>query len=165
MSDVGIMILLFVGVVCLVVLIKFLAWLTDVKEEHGSLSRAGLHTIQHYVSVRRLRDSDLGVMSRNENAVPPSTPLSQRQTAPQTDRQAVPPVLPRNVMLDMYRLMRKYGIPREEARPIIKAAGVPLDNNLWTLAAPDDDTQLTPIAGRPTSAQFQDDLEFHPPPR
>lgn len=102
------------------------------------------------------------VMSRSNETPPQNIPSSlqtdNRQTA---DRPAAPPIS-RDVMLDTYRLLRKYGIPREEARPILKAAGLPLDNNLWTEAAP---VHVTPIAGRATRAAFDTDPElvYQPP--
>lgn len=112
--------------------------------------------------VKHSQESDTEVMSRHPISEAPSTPLSQRQTAPQTDRPSAPPEPPREIMLDMFRLMRAYGIPREKARPILKAAGWKLDNNLWTEAAPPDDAYTTPIAGRTTRAQFDPDYPYEP---
>jgi hypothetical protein len=108
------------------------------------------------------------VMSRSEDGDTRLRPsVSQTDNSQTTD--SAPRALPsRDVMLDTYKLLRKYGIPREEARPILKAAGLPLDNNLWSQAAPaqNDAIYITPIAGRPTSASYypnDPDLEFQPP--
>lgn len=155
MSDVGIMLVLFVGVMGTVALIRFLAWLTDLKEAHGSVPRAGLNTVQRYVSVKHSQRSASDVMSRSEDVRPVESALSLQTDSRQTADKP-PPVSPsRDVMLNTYRLLRKYGIPREEARPVLKAAGLPLDNNLWADAAPPDDVHRTPIVGRATSARFE----------
>jgi hypothetical protein len=111
------------------------------------------------------------VMSRSDEGDRRLSPSSLETDSRQTADSAVRPALSRDVMLDTYRLLRKYGVPREEARPILKAAGVPLDNNLWSQAAPpakeyDDDTIVTPWAGRRTRASYYDDprLEYQQPP-
>lgn len=103
------------------------------------------------------------VMSRAEDDTIENPPLSLRQTDPQTDR----PPITREIMLDVYKLLREHNVSRERARPILKAAGIPLDNNLWTQAAPPPEPiSVTPIAGRPTNAEFRDpELTYHPPPR
>lgn len=104
------------------------------------------------------------VMSRPAIPDHPVAPLSI-----QTDEKQIPdrPTISepsRNEMLDIFRLMRRYGIPREEARPILKAAGLKLDNNLWTAAAPPEDEYTTPIAGRSTKAVFDADYPYEPVP-
>lgn len=78
----------------------------------------------------------------------------------------------REQQLTLFRLLREYGIPREKARPALKAAGWVLSNEVWAQAAPppppaeDDAPYETPIAGRPTGATFHDPmLEYQPPPR
>lgn len=111
----------------------------------------------------RFVNSSQVVMSRAEQDATENTPLSLRQTEPQTDR----PPLTREIMLDVYKLLREHNVSRERARPILKAAGIPLDNNLWTQAAPPPEPiSVTPIAGRPTNAEFRDpELTYHPPPR
>jgi len=155
MSDVGIGILLFVGVMGLVGLIRFLAWLTDLKDEHGSLGRAGVNTVRKYVEVRPR------VMSRSDSTPPLSSPSSLQTDNRQTADKPLPPAPSRDVMLNTHKLLRKYGVPREEARPVLKALGLPLDNNLWTDAAPTDDApHVTPYVGRPTSARFETDADY-----
>lgn len=103
------------------------------------------------------------VMSRSEDSASHEAPSSHRQTVEQTDRPAVAAEPSREIMLDMFRLMREYGIPRERARPILKAAGLKLDNNLWTEAAPEEE-YTTPIANRPTKAVFDPDYPYEPVP-
>jgi len=107
------------------------------------------------------------VMSRSEDDDRPVALSALRQTAPTDNRPREVALISRDVMLDMFRLLREYNVPREKARSVLKAAGLPLDNNLWTAAAPDDDTHLTPIAGRPTKAQFEQDpdMAYEAPPR
>jgi hypothetical protein len=126
----------------------------------------------HFVNRSQISDTD--IMSRSQDEAPQKTLSSHRQTAPQTDRQPAQPApspLSRDIMLDIYRLLREHNVPREKARPVLKAAGIPLDNNLWTQAASStDDAEdvLTPIAGRPTKASYYPDdldLEYQSPPR
>lgn len=76
----------------------------------------------------------------------------------------------REQTLDIFRAMRAAGMKRETISGPWRAAGLKFDNNLWTEAAPpppEEPPQVTPIAGRPTRAQFHDDpdLVFQPPPR
>lgn len=107
------------------------------------------------------------VMSRPVSSdVPDKAPSSLQTAPPQTDQTPIIRRPPAEELLTVYRLMRKYGIPREEARAALKAANLPLDNNLWTSVAPpvEEPQEVTPIAGRPTSAKFHDDpeLEYRP---
>lgn len=118
-------------------------------------------------SVRTSEDSGTNVMSRVRDEMSPVAPSSLQTDNRQTDRR-IEAAKPRpEELLTLYTLMRAAGIGREEARPALKAVGLPLDNNLWTKAAPpaDDPIARTPIAQRPTSAQFQDDpgLAYQPP--
>lgn len=148
MSDFGLFLLLCAGLLVALGVIRFLAWLTELQDAHGSLGRAGVNTVKKYVAPRPR------VMSRYDEGVGPYVPLLiETDSRRQTDRQAAPPPS-RAVMLDSHRLLRKYGIPREEARQMYKSLGLPLDNNLWTDAAPPDDPHITPVAGRPTDADF-----------
>lgn len=120
--------------------------------------------------VNSSEDSAPVVMSRSEFRPSPSMPSSlQTDSAKVSDRRMIPAPT-QNEMLDIYRLMREHNIPREKARPVLKAAGLPLDNNLWTQAAPPEpeaEEYVTPIAGRPTPAQFkypdEPELNYQPP--
>lgn len=80
MSDFGVFLMMFAGLLLLLGLIRFLAWLTSVQEEHGSLARAGVHTIQRYVDVRHVKpfQDAAPVMSRDH---------AQTQQTDQTDGQ------------------------------------------------------------------------------
>mgnify|MGYP001580893279 CR=1 FL=1 len=121
-----------------------------------------------HAGVSGYADNDLDDMSSSvdyaSSSAPSSLQTDNRQT---TDRPAVPMFTPA-VKLDTYRLLRRHGVKRDDARPILQAIGMGLDNNLWTQAAPPatEPTYATPIAGRTTSAQFQDDpeLEYQSPP-
>lgn len=94
----------------------------------------------------------------------------QTDSADSPDRQTAPT---REQQLTLYRFLRELGASREKARPVLKAAGWPLDNNLWTEAAPappppagDDDMMTTPFAGRVTRKSYypdQPELEYQPP--
>lgn len=72
MSDIGVGLLLFVCLLVAVGLIRFFSWLTELQETHGSLPRAGVNTIRHYVSVRPRNMSTDDVGSLPDRApVPP----------------------------------------------------------------------------------------------
>jgi hypothetical protein len=154
----------------ILVTIVIVGWLwfyiaRPILEDYGVLAPAE--------SVKTSQDSAANVMSRSQDETPQEVPSSHRQTALQTDRQPAQqpiPTISRDVMLNTYRLLRKYGVPREEARPVLKAANIPLDNNLWTQAAPPaekPEEYRTPIADRPTRASYYDDdpdLAYQSPP-
>lgn len=119
--------------------------------------------------VKDYEDAAPVVMSRSGDAapekVPPSLQTDDRQT---TDRPMMPVPTP-NEMLDIFRVLRAAGVKREALQGAWRAAGLKLDNNLWRDAAPTpaEPVTVTPIAHRPTNAQFQSDPEFayEPPPR
>jgi hypothetical protein len=74
-------------------------------------------------------------------------------------------------MLDIFKALRAAGVKREAIAGPWRAAGLPIDTNLWSKAAPsekddDDDTIVTPWAGRRTKASYYDDprLEYQQPP-
>lgn len=163
-------------------LLVFLFWLNHVLRTGGKRTERKTVQAPPWISlglsyllggsgpVKSLEGGAPAVMSYEEERPPENTLSSQRQTAPQTDRHPTAPSLPRDVMLDIYRLLRAHNVPREKARPALKAAGIPLDNNLWTEAAPPEEESeySTPIAGRTTKATFHPDdpaLEYQPPPR
>lgn len=107
------------------------------------------------------------IMSRLPISDASSSAAAVRQTPLQTpDRRTIPVPTPTE-MLDIFKVLRAAGVNREALRGPWRAAGLPLDNNLWTAAAPPEDTHTTPIAGRRTSAQFEQDpeLRYEAPPR
>lgn len=64
---------------------------------------------------------------------------------------------------DGCKLMRGYGLTREQAREVVKAFGGAFPNEMWTQVAPSpsDGQTVTPIAGRSTKATFHyDDPEL-----
>ena len=155
MSDFGLFLLLCAGLLLALGLLRFLAWLTELQDEHGSLGRAGLNTVKRYVAPRPR------VMSQGENDTPPSRLSSLQTDSRQTADTPAPPAPTRDVMLNSHKLLRKYGIPREEARAMYKSLGLPLDNNLWAEAAAGSEApHITPIVGRPTSARFETDADY-----
>lgn len=124
---------------------KFVQWRESVKGHTTTvMSRAGEGSLQH---------------------APSAVTADARQTP---DRRMIPKPTPEE-MLDVFRVLRAAGVDREKLRPSWKAAGLPLDNNLWTQAAPlppEEPQTITPIAGRPTDAKFHDpELSYQPPPR
>lgn len=102
------------------------------------------------------------VMSRSRNDVVLYSPSSLQTDSVQTDRQPASAAPGRAELLTLYQTMRAAGIGREKARPVLKAVGLPLDNNLWAEAAPsaDEAPHVTPIVGRPTSARFETDADY-----
>ena len=116
--------------------------------------------------VNSSEDSSPVVMSRSEYESDRLSASDLRQTALQTPDQTAQPTYNRAGMLDIYRLMRKYNIPREEARAALRSAALPLDNNGWAAVAPGEQTVYTPIAGRPTKASYypeDPELEYQAP--
>lgn len=105
------------------------------------------------------------VMSRSEERPAPSA-LSSKDG--QSDGRTDSFVYERGDLTMFYKLLRKYGVPREEARPILKAMRVPLSNDVWADSAPaakpapadEQPAYVTPIVGRPTSARFESDPDF-----
>lgn len=77
----------------------------------------------------------------------------------------------REQQLTLFRLLREYGVPREKARPALKAAGWVLSNDVWAQAAPPepepaDDLLITPYAGRITRRHYYPgdaDMEYQAP--
>lgn len=113
------------------------------------------------------QDSGGDIMSRGASA-----PLANMASSLQTDNRQTAdrptmPVPTTEEMLNIFRVLRAAGVKRDALRGPWRAARLPLDNNLWTQAAPPEPPTVTPIAGRPTAAQFQDDpeLTYEAPPR
>lgn len=115
------------------------------------------------------------IMSNAAPSEPPSAPSVSQTDGSQTDRQrsdgdtAAGDIKPE--YLTLYKLLRANRISREAARPALKAAKIPLDNNLWRAAAPtpppdDEERLVTPFAGRVTRRSYypdRADLEYQPP--
>jgi hypothetical protein len=135
-----------------------------------SLARARTQKAQRdalygYATVNDYQESTPRVMSRSEARPSLSSPSSLQTDSFQTDRQLAQAQPGRAELLTLYQTMRAAGIGRERARPVLKAVGLPLDNNLWAEAVPvqpssDDAEYRTPIVGRPTSAKFETDPDF-----
>lgn len=154
MSDVGLFLLMCAGLLLLLGVLRFLAWLTELQNEHGSLGRASINTVKKYVAVRP------HVMSRSAENDTPSRPSSLQTDSAQTPDQTELAAVRRAKLLDTYRPLRKLGMSREDARALLKPWGIPVDNNLWADAAPPEDEHITPIVGRLTSARFETDADY-----
>lgn len=116
-------------------------------------------------SVKDNRQSRPVVMSRVQEA-PPTHGPSDLGTGPDQgpDRTIAPP-FDKVKLLDTYRRLRALGASRNAARELLQIWGVPLHNDLWAKAAPEEEPALTPIAGRPTPAKFHEgdpELEYQP---
>lgn len=116
----------------------------------------------------RVKNNRPPVMSRPSDTTPPIDRPSLEDRR-ETDARQTPIVLPERKikaeeLLTLYALMRRYNIPREAAAAAFKAVDLPFNSNVWRDAAPEEDVQVTPIAGRPTPAKFHDDpeLEYQP---
>lgn len=117
-----------------------------------------------------VNDSPPDVMSDAGEGVPVIAPSSLGTDAARTPDGQSTHKIRGEELLTLYQLMRRYNIPRDEAQAALKSCGLPMSNGTWAKAAPpppEEPQMLTPIAGRPTSAQFHDDSEliFKPPPR
>lgn len=123
--------------------------------------------------VNDIDDAAPVVMSRSEESAPSSSPSSLQTDETQTaDRPMIPKPTP-DKMLDIFKVLRAAGVDREELRGPWRAAGLPLDNNVWAKAKPtalvtedEDDVLITPWAGRRTSKKFypdDPDLEYKAP--
>jgi hypothetical protein len=106
------------------------------------------------------------VMSRAPERPAPIAPVVLETDGPSTPDRPMMPVPTEQQMLDVFKVLREAGVKREALRGAWKAAGLPLNNNVWAEAAPDDDLTITPFAGRVTRrSYYQDepDLEYQPP--
>jgi len=168
MSDVGLFLLLFAALCGVVALIRVFAWFTDVRDAGGPIAYA------RQVSGRYVKDNaeqPAYVMSRSELS---SAGLSASavQTDGRSDRQTASPApLPRDVMLDICRDLRGHGYGREEARTLLRKLGQPLDNNVWSAAAPAPATEPRMLLVRdngaaPRAVPLYDDpaLNYESPP-
>lgn len=91
-------------------------------------------------------DGGDAVMSRSTSSAAPSGPSvseTDGQTA-ETDR--ADDALRAKKLLPLYALLRRADIPREVARAALEASGLPLNNNVWTAAAPADPAGEPPRA-------------------
>jgi hypothetical protein len=99
------------------------------------------------------------VMSREQPSEAAYAALPVQTRLDQTpDRPMIPKPTP-DQLLTIFKLMRAHGIRRDDARAVFQAAGLPVDSNLWSKAAPptavvDGPAHVTPIAGRATDADF-----------
>lgn len=122
--------------------------------------------LANHPRVNSSQDDDTIIMSRLEYDALVSERLSLRQTV-QTLRQTAQTTSERDIskekMLDIFKVLRAAGVKREHLAKPWRAAGLPLDTNLWLDAAPApqpppaEPEYMTPIAGRPTKAQFEYD--------
>ena len=117
-------------------------------------------------AVNDYQEADAVVMSRASIAADENPPPSLQTDSRQTTDRPMMPTPARDVMLDTYRSLRKHGYAREEARAMLKALGLPLDNNLWSKAT-EEPTERAPISGRPIppGVKYHEDepeLEYQP---
>lgn len=112
-------------------------------------------------TVNTYEDAAPIVMSRSDNGA-----LSDRLSSKdgRSDGRTDSDQVGRAELLMLYKILRKYGVPREEIRAALKGVRVPLSNDVWASAAPaspqDDAEYRTPIVGRPTNARFESDPDF-----
>jgi hypothetical protein len=124
------------------------------------------HAILHWrpLPVKPSADSDPHVMSRSAEDSAPSIASSLETRPTQTPDQTIDPAVRRQKLLDTYRPLRKLGMSRDDARALLNAWNIPLDNNLWTEAGAALEREaaihITPIVGRPTSARFEADPDY-----
>lgn len=171
MSQFGLFLLMFAALCGLVALIRALAWLTDVREAGGPRAYLQQRSGRYIVSTNA--EQPVSVMSRSDDE-DSRLGASVSQTDGQADRQtAAPAPIGRDIMLDICRDLRAHGYSRDGARVLLRKLGQSLDNNVWSDAAPptkaatvEDDTLITPYAGRRTKASYYPDdpaLEYQAP--
>lgn len=78
------------------------------------------------------------IMSSATPAPAPSEPSVSQTDGVQTPDQTADPAARRQKMINTYRPLRAAGMTRDAARAMLAIWSIPLDNNLWTLAAPPD---------------------------
>lgn len=83
-----------------------------------------------------------------------ASPSSLETDARQTPDAPAPAKMKAEELLTVCRLMRAYGIKRDDAQAAFIASGLPFNNNVWASAAPPPASHVTPVAGRPTDAEF-----------
>ena len=105
------------------------------------------------------------IMSHERLSAPSEPSVSQTDAQIEAPKPAAQPAI-KAVTLDTVKSLREHKYSRDEARELLRGLGYSLDNNLWAKAAPaqaDDDTIVTPYAGRVTSKKYypdQPDLEY-----
>lgn len=120
-------------------------------------------------SVKRFQGGTTNIMSHSPQEPRDLSP-SDLQTRPQTAQdQTEDAQARREKLLYTYGVLRKRGFSREEARAMLNTWGIPLDNNLWSKAAPvtEEPQEKAPISGRaiPAGVRFHEDdpeLEYKP---
>jgi hypothetical protein len=162
MTDLGLFLLMCAAICLLIGAIKFLAWVSDAVERH----RAG----EPWIEVRPMSKVSAPpapvVMSRAAPEPAPSAASSLETDSPPSPDRPMMPVPTEAQMLDVFKVLREAGVKREALRGAWKAAGLPLNNNVWADAAPDDDLTITPYAGRVTRRSYyaEPELEYQEPP-
>ena len=114
-----------------------------------------------------VKDSS-AVMSRLREVPPQEAPSSLETRPAQTPDQTAERAARQKKLLDTYTTLKRLGLSRDAARAFLSPWGIPLDNNLWAqVPAEPEPEHVTPIAGRPTKANFYPDepeLAYRPPP-
>lgn len=152
--------------ICVVIVIAGVVWFHVVRPILVDFGVIGVDE-----SVKDNEPTPPDIMSRPESAVPPFAPSSLRTDDGRTETTASQPKFTEDQLLTLYVLLRSSGVTRDRATPALKAAGIPVNNNLWTRAAPphpaEDGEYRTPIAGRPADAALfreSGELAHEPPP-
>ena len=126
----------------------------------------GLGLLSMFVGwvVNLIRGGDDEITSSDAPSPPAYAPSDLRTGPDQGPDRTPAPSFDKAKLLDTYRRLRALGASRNAARELLQIWGIPLHNDLWAKAAPDEEPQITPIAHRPTAAKFHDDpeLEYQP---
>lgn len=106
------------------------------------------------------------IMSNSQNAEK-SLASRPRTDAPADGRTEPQQPAPHPVTVDTARQLRAHGFTRDEARAFLKTLGWTLGNDTWSKAQPEEEPQMTPVAGRPTNATFREEgaLAYKDPPQ
>lgn len=151
--------------ICVVIVVAGVVWFHVVRPILVDFGVIGVDE-----GVKDYEPTPASIMSHPESATPSFVSSSLRTDDGRTETTAPQPRFTEDQLLTLYTLMRAHGVTRDKATPVLKAAGIPMNNNVWTKAAPpastDDGEYRTPIAGRPTAAVFETgDLAYEPPPK
>lgn len=160
------------GAGALVFLLWLNHWLRQPSKREAQAQAGAIEVMLSYLlgGAGGVSDYDDDVMSYEDERAPAITASSLGTDAGRTQDGQAAHKIRGEELLTLYQLMRRYNIPRDEAQAALKACNLPMSNGTWAKAAPpppEEPPQVTPIAGRPTRAQFHDDpdLVFQPPPR
>jgi hypothetical protein len=145
-----------------------IAGVEEIKEWHCNVL-PGATALLPSVVVYEEEEEDNNITSSGAVVSPSQSRSSFRTDDGRTETTAHQNRFTEQELLTLYGGLRAQGMTRDAATRLLKASGIPMNNNLWARAAPpEDDMMLTPIAGRPTRAAYYESdpaLQYQEPPK